>query len=142
MDALKRLLENRPRWLGGRTAVIGVPYLFLLGFFLLPFVIVFKISISEMEVVSFKDLLTLQDGVASGEGPCGGYDSTYVSDGLFITFSAVEGAAADTCGDAGSERALLAGLRSTVRVERDRSALRLIDASGRVALRFTSPTAP
>ena len=63
MHALKRLLENRPRWLGGRAAVIGVPYLFLLGFFLLPFVIVFKISISEMEVVSFKDLLTLQDGV-------------------------------------------------------------------------------
>jgi len=63
VGALKRLFENRPRWLGGRTAVIGVPYLFLLGFFLLPFVIVFKISISEMEAVTFKDLLTLQDGV-------------------------------------------------------------------------------
>jgi putrescine transport system permease protein len=29
--------------------VIGVPYAFLLLFFLLPFLIVFKISVSEME---------------------------------------------------------------------------------------------
>jgi heat shock protein HslJ len=86
--------------------------------------------------------LMLQDGLASGEGPCGEYGATYVTDGLFITFSAVEAAAADTCSDPGSERALLAGLRSAVLVERDRSTLRLVDASGRVVLRFTSPTAP
>ena len=47
---------------GGRHAVIGVPYLWLLVFFLLPFVIVLRISVSEMEGVQFKDLLTLQDG--------------------------------------------------------------------------------
>ena len=56
MHRLKALLTSR-------APVIGVPYLFLLVFFLLPFLIVFKISVSEMEVVTFKDLLTLQDGV-------------------------------------------------------------------------------
>ncbi len=48
---------------GGRWAVIGVPYLWLLLFFLLPFLIVLKISVSQMEIVTFKDLLSLQDGV-------------------------------------------------------------------------------
>ncbi len=47
----------------GRTAVIGLPYLWLLVFFLLPFLIVFKISVSESEGVTFKDVLTLKDGV-------------------------------------------------------------------------------
>jgi putrescine transport system permease protein len=51
------------RWFSGRSAVIGAPYLWLLVFFLFPFVIVFKISVSEMETVQFKDLITLQDGV-------------------------------------------------------------------------------
>ena len=55
MKLLKRL--------GGRNAVIGVPYLWLLLFFMLPFVIVLRISVSEMEGVQFKDLLSLQDGV-------------------------------------------------------------------------------
>ena len=55
MKALRRLT--------GRNAVIGVPYLWLLVFFLLPFVIVLRISVAEMEGVQFKDLLTLQDGV-------------------------------------------------------------------------------
>jgi putrescine transport system permease protein len=46
----------------GRTAVIGVPYVWLLVFFLLPFLIVLKISVSEMEAVRFKDLITWADG--------------------------------------------------------------------------------
>ncbi|MBI3230476.1 MAG: ABC transporter permease subunit [Burkholderiales bacterium] len=45
----------------GRTAVIGVPMLFLLVVFLLPFLVVFKISLSEMDVVFFKDILTWTD---------------------------------------------------------------------------------
>ena len=49
--------------LSGRRLVIAAPYLFLLGFFLFPFLIVGKISVSEMEAVTFKDLLTLNDGV-------------------------------------------------------------------------------
>lgn len=46
----------------GRSAVIGVPYLWLLAFFLLPFLVVFKISVSEMEAVHFKDLVSFKDG--------------------------------------------------------------------------------
>ncbi len=47
----------------GRTAVIGVPYLWLLAFFLLPFLIVARISVSEMENVAFKDLVTFKEGL-------------------------------------------------------------------------------
>jgi putrescine transport system permease protein len=56
MNRLQRLVS-------GRTLVIAAPFLFLLLFFLFPFFIVGKISVSEMETVSFKDVLTLQDGV-------------------------------------------------------------------------------
>ena len=52
------------RWLPtGRTAVIGTPYAWLLLFFLLPFLILAKISISEMGTVVFKDLITYKDGL-------------------------------------------------------------------------------
>jgi putrescine transport system permease protein len=53
-----------PRWLRGwgRRSVIGVPYLFLVVFFSLPFLVVLKISVSEMEGIRFKDLLTWVDG--------------------------------------------------------------------------------
>ena len=47
----------------GRTAVIAAPYLWLLAFFLFPFLIVLKISVSEMEGVTFNDVLTLRDGL-------------------------------------------------------------------------------
>jgi putrescine transport system permease protein len=49
----------------GRRTVIGIPYFWLLLCFLLPFFIVFKISISEMEVVSFKNVITWADGTLS-----------------------------------------------------------------------------
>ncbi|MDO9286255.1 MAG: putrescine ABC transporter permease PotH, partial [Aquabacterium sp.] len=51
------------RLLSGRSAVIGIPYAWLLVFFLLPFLILAKISVSEMENVSFKDLISYQDGL-------------------------------------------------------------------------------
>lgn len=47
----------------GRVAVIAVPFVFLLVFFLFPFLIVGRISVSEMETVTFKDVLTFQEGV-------------------------------------------------------------------------------
>ena len=47
----------------GRVAVIAVPFLFLLAFFLFPFLIVGRISVSEMEIVTIKDVLTFQEGV-------------------------------------------------------------------------------
>ena len=54
------------RWLGwlarGRTAVIGVPYIWLVVFFLIPFLVVLKISVSEMGDVAVKDVLSIKDG--------------------------------------------------------------------------------
>ena len=47
----------------GRTAVIGAPFLWLLVFFLLPFLIVLKISVSEVDGVVFKDVISFKDGV-------------------------------------------------------------------------------
>ena len=61
MTLLERL-RHRMSGLRGRTAVIGVPYVWLLVFFLLPFFIVAKISVSEMETVQFKDLIAFKDG--------------------------------------------------------------------------------
>lgn len=49
----------------GRTAVIAAPFAFLLLFFLFPFVIVGKISVSEMDVVTFKDVFTVADGAVT-----------------------------------------------------------------------------
>jgi putrescine transport system permease protein len=49
----------------GRKAVIFVPYLWLLIFFLLPFLIILKISVSEMEGVIFQPLAQLKEGVLS-----------------------------------------------------------------------------
>lgn len=49
--------------LSGRSAVISLPYAWLLLFFALPFLIVLKISVSEMETVHFKDLLSYADGM-------------------------------------------------------------------------------
>ena len=46
----------------GRRAVIGVPMVFLLLVFLLPFLVVFKISLSEMDGVAFKELATWSNG--------------------------------------------------------------------------------
>ena len=55
---------NRVRsMLSGRALVIAVPFAFLLVFFLFPFFIVGKISVSEMETVTFKDVLSWSDGV-------------------------------------------------------------------------------
>ena len=47
----------------GRALVISAPFVFLLVFFLLPFLIVGKISVSEMEAVAFKDIITYKEGV-------------------------------------------------------------------------------
>ena len=57
MNGLRALLTR------GRTVVIGTPYAWLLVFFMLPFLIVLKISVSEMDGVRFKDVLTTADGL-------------------------------------------------------------------------------
>jgi putrescine transport system permease protein len=61
-DAPRRRLRA-PGWWRGRTAVIGIPYLWLLAFFLAPFLIVAKYSVSEMGTIAVEDVMTVADGV-------------------------------------------------------------------------------
>jgi putrescine transport system permease protein len=67
----------------GKLAVIGVPYVWLLIFFLLPFLIIVKISVSEMGAVSVNDLVTYKDGVLALSPRLGNY-ATVVRDELYF----------------------------------------------------------
>lgn len=59
---LKNLLTLR--WLSGRGLVISVPYLWLVGAFLIPFLIVARISFSEVDAGNpFGTLMTYAEGV-------------------------------------------------------------------------------
>jgi putrescine transport system permease protein len=69
------------RW-GSRT-LIGVPMFFLIAFFLLPFLVVFKISVSEMDTVFFRDVLTWADGLVTIKINFGNYFSL-AQDGLYL----------------------------------------------------------
>jgi putrescine transport system permease protein len=51
--------------LRGRSAVIGLPYLWLLVFFLAPFLVLVNISVSEMGIVRPNDIVAIKDGVAT-----------------------------------------------------------------------------
>jgi putrescine transport system permease protein len=83
-DAMNVIAEPRERKSAGRRAVIAVPYIWLLVFFLLPFLIVVKISVSEMEAVNFKDLVTWQDGALAFSLRLGNY-LTVVQDDLYLS---------------------------------------------------------
>ncbi len=54
---------KKPAWWRGRSAVIGVPYLWLLAFFLAPFLIVLKFSVSEMGAITPNAIFTVGDGI-------------------------------------------------------------------------------
>ncbi len=59
-----RRLRKLGHWLArGRTAVIGLPYLWLIAFFVVPFLIVVKISVSQSDGVGFKEVLSINDGL-------------------------------------------------------------------------------
>jgi putrescine transport system permease protein len=58
---------------GGRLAVIAVPYAWLLAFFLLPFLVVARISISEMEATTVKDIVEWKDGAIAFSVRFGNY---------------------------------------------------------------------
>jgi putrescine transport system permease protein len=62
-SALGRWFARRPTWLQGRTLVIGVPFAWLLAFFLAPFLIVLNYSVSEMGMVRPENILAVADGV-------------------------------------------------------------------------------
>ncbi len=82
---------------GSGWAVIGVPYLWLLLFFLLPFLIVLKISVSEMDVASVKDVVTVQHGAIALNLRFGNYLTLVRDDLYFSTYaSSLEYAAVTT----------------------------------------------
>ena len=81
----------------GRTAVIALPMLFLLAFFLAPFFIVGKISVSEMETVTFKPVLQFVDGVMTLKLKFANYAFLASDDLYFKTYlSSIRYAAATT----------------------------------------------
>lgn len=67
----------------GRALVIGIPMLFLVLVFMLPFLVVFKISLSEMETVFFKDILTWTDESVTLSIKFGNYISL-MKDSLYL----------------------------------------------------------
>jgi len=56
------MMRKARRWLAGRAAVIGIPYAWLVVFFLLPFLVVARISVSEMETTTIKEIVAWKDG--------------------------------------------------------------------------------
>lgn len=78
-----RLLESFMARVG-RRFVIGVPMVFLLLIFALPFAVVFKISISEVDGVRFVDLLTWQDGLLQLKLKFTNYMVIFFEDDLYL----------------------------------------------------------
>ena len=67
----------------GRFAVIAVPYAWLLVFFLLPFLVVAKISVSEMETTTIRDIVSWKDGALAISAKVGNY-LLLVQDDLYL----------------------------------------------------------
>lgn len=89
---MQRLLRNP-----GRTAVIAVPYGWLLLFFLLPFFILVKFSLADMGAVAPKDLLSYQEGLLTVTLKIGNYFAILDDDLYFRAYVAsVKYAAATT----------------------------------------------
>jgi putrescine transport system permease protein len=70
-------------WWRGRGLVIGVPYAWLLVFFLAPFLIVAKYSISEMGDVRVEDLVTYANGAVKVAAKLTNY-ATVFTDSLYF----------------------------------------------------------
>jgi putrescine transport system permease protein len=73
----------RPQWLRGRTLVIGVPFAWLLLFFLAPFLIVLNYSVSEMGSVRPENIYAVVDGAIKLTLKYGNYVSI-AGDGLYF----------------------------------------------------------
>ncbi len=58
---------------GGRFAVIAIPYAWLIAFFLIPFLVVARISVSEMETTRIKDIVEWKDGAIAFSLKFGNY---------------------------------------------------------------------
>ncbi len=68
----------------GRRFVIGVPMVFLLLIFALPFAVVFKISVSEVDGVRFVELVTWQDGLLQLKLKFTNYRTIFFEDDLYL----------------------------------------------------------
>jgi heat shock protein HslJ len=79
--------------------------------------------------------LRLEDGLASGSGPCGHYSASYSTDGVFLSFADLTRTSAEGCDGAALERTLLATLRDTALIERTGTTMRFLDPRGRTRLR-------
>ncbi|MFL1914738.1 MAG: putrescine ABC transporter permease PotH [Plesiomonas shigelloides] len=79
-----KLFDSRHRP-GGRHAVIAAPYIWLLVFFLVPFLIVFKISFAEMQVAipPYTDLVEWLDGKLTISLNLGNY-AYLIEDPLYV----------------------------------------------------------
>jgi putrescine transport system permease protein len=94
---MPRLIELLASKVSGKHVVIGVPCGWLLLFFLFPFLILVKISVSEMETVNFKDLVSFRNGLLTLTLKLSNY--VFISeDALYIKtyFSSLKYAAAAT----------------------------------------------
>ncbi len=67
----------------GRFAVIAVPYAWLLAFFLIPFLVVARISVSEMDATTIKDVVEWKDGAIAFSLRFGNY-LLLVQDDLYL----------------------------------------------------------
>ena len=67
----------------GRFAVIAVPYAWLLVFFLLPFLVVARISVSEMDATTIRDIVTWKDGAIAVHAKLANY-VLLVQDDLYL----------------------------------------------------------
>jgi len=69
MDIAKRIEKNgflrflKRDW--GKRSVIGIPYIFLIVFFSLPFLVVLKLSVSEADGIHYEDLTSYADGIVN-----------------------------------------------------------------------------
>ena len=67
MDIAKRIEKSgflrflKRDW--GKRSVIGIPYIFLIVFFSLPFLVVLKLSVSEADGIHYEDLTSYVDGI-------------------------------------------------------------------------------
>lgn len=71
------------RWISGRRFVIGVPFLWLTMAFLVPFLIVARISVTEMDGATFGSLFDYVDGVLTLKAKIANYQFI-TSDDLYV----------------------------------------------------------
>jgi putrescine transport system permease protein len=76
------MTATAPRFNLGRLSVIAVPYSWLLLFFLIPFFIILKISVSESDGIRFQDLIQSVDGVLEIKAKWSNYTFIF-SDALY-----------------------------------------------------------